>query len=87
MGLHRITGFLDERGEFERTGQRVGVWLMEASLQSAAIQADDGSTKVLLYQPRIKFPCLSCFSMLKIMFNDQCSMFNSKNLCDLCEIK
>ena len=55
MGLHRITGFLDERVEFERTGQRVGMRLMEASLQSAAIQADDGSTKVLLYQPRIKF--------------------------------
>ncbi len=44
MGLHRITGFLDERGEFERTGQRVGVWLMETRLQSAAIQATDGST-------------------------------------------
>ena len=55
MRLHRITGFLDERVEFEGTGQRVGVWLMEASLQSAAIQADDRSTKVLLYQPRIKF--------------------------------
>ena len=55
MRLHRITGFLDERVEFERTGQRVGVWLMETRLQSAAIQADDRSTKVLLYQPRIKF--------------------------------
>ena len=79
MRLHRITGFLDERVEFERTGQRVGVWLMETRLQSAAIQADDRSTKVLLYQPRIKFlqfprflrdiknlPCLSCFSMFKL---------------------
>ncbi len=55
MRLHRITGFLDERDEFERTGQWVGVWLMETRLQSAAIQADDRSTKVLLYQPRIKF--------------------------------
>ena len=55
MGLHRITGFLDERVEFEGTGQRVGVWLMETRLQSAAIQATDGSTKVLLSQPRIKF--------------------------------
>ena len=55
MGLHRITGFLDERVEFERTGQRVGVWLMETRLQSAAIHADDESTKVLLSHPRIKF--------------------------------
>ena len=53
MGLHRITGFLDERVEFEGTGQRVGMWLMETRLQSATIQATDGSTKVLLYQPRI----------------------------------
>ena len=55
MGLLRITGFLDERGEFERTGQRVGMRLMETRLQSAAIQATGGSTYVLLYQPRIKF--------------------------------
>ena len=53
MRLHRITGFLDERVEFEGTCQRVGVWLMETRLQSAAIQATDGSTYVLLYQPRI----------------------------------
>ena len=55
MRLHRITGFLDERVEFEGTCQRVGVWLMETRLQSAAIQATDGSTYVLLSQPRIKF--------------------------------
>ena len=69
MGLHRITGFLDERVEFEGTGQRVGMWLMETRLQSAAIQADDRSTKVLLYQPRIKFlpflPFLRDFNKLR----------------------
>ncbi len=30
MGLHKITGFLDERDEFERTGQWVGMRLMGA---------------------------------------------------------
>ena len=78
MGLHRITGFLDERVEFERTGQRVGVWLMETRLQSAAIQATDGSTYVLLSQPRIKFLQFPLFLRdLKKIYLDQW------DLCDL----
>ena len=78
MGLHRITGFLDERGEFERTWQRVGVWLMETLLQSAAIQATGGSTKVLLSQPRIKFLLFPRFLRdLKKIYLDQW------DLCDL----
>jgi hypothetical protein len=74
MRLHRITGFLDERVEFERTWQRVGVWLMETLLQSAAIQADDRSTKVLLSQPRIKF-------LLFLPF------LRDLKICEICEIR
>ena len=72
MRLHRITGFLDERVEFERTWQRVGVWLMETLLQSAAIQATGGSTYVLLSQPRIKFLLFPLFLRdLKKIYLDQ----------------
>ena len=50
MNLLRITGFFSERVEFVRTGQWIEVWLMEARLQSETIQANEGSTPVLLSQ-------------------------------------
>ena len=39
-----------ERVEFDRTGQWIGMGLMEACLQADTIQAGDGSTEVLLSQ-------------------------------------
>ena len=53
--IYRLTGqiffrLFVERVEFDRTGQWIGMGLMEACLQADTIQAGDGSTAVLLSQ-------------------------------------
>ena len=51
-----------ERGEFDRTGQWIGMGLMEACLQADTIQAGDGSMIVLLSQQInfLRYPRFLC---------------------------
>ncbi len=48
-----MTEFFGERVEFGRTGQWIGAWVLEASLQADTILFNDRSTSVLLSQQRI----------------------------------
>ena len=83
MRLHRITGFLDERGEFERTfsGLECGWWeLAHNQLQSKPLTEERKCCSINQESNFRVFRVFRCLN--KITFNSQFSILNLKKLWD-----